>query len=108
MENLAPDYKRIYKDILNKRFPEKIESCKSLLERPFLSVLDIIQLNETIFGKADLADNIFNQRHRSYKKPSIMYILKYQKDHKLNNIQLASHFKLSRNTVAKWKKMFLV
>jgi hypothetical protein len=108
MENLAPDYKRIYTDILIKRFPEKIEFCKLLLKKPSLSVLDIISLNETIFGKASLADNTFNQRHRSYQKPSIMYILKYQKDHNLNNVQLANHFQLSRNTVAKWKKLFLV
>jgi hypothetical protein len=108
MENLMPDYKRIYSDILIKRFPEKKASCKKILEKNFLSVLDIIRLNETIFGKANLADNIFNQRHRSYQKSSIMDILKYQKDNNLNNTQLALHFKLSRNTVAKWKKMFLV
>jgi dephospho-CoA kinase len=108
MENLTPDYKRIYTDILIKKFHEKKQSCKKLLEKRFLSGLDIIRLNETIFGRAGLADNIFNQRHRSYQKSCIIQILKYQKTNKLNNTQLAFHFKLSRNTVAKWKKIFLI
>ena len=34
------------------------------------------------------------------------YILKYKKDNQLNNTQTAKHFKLSRNTVTKWIKIY--
>ena len=96
----TPNYKRIYSDILKKKYPEKIEYCNSILQKTKLSTLDIIQLNEKIFGSN-------SPRLRSYSKSDILKILDYQKKHKLNNSQLANHFKLSRNTVAKWKKMFL-
>lgn len=101
-----PDYKRIYSDILSKKYPEKKEECISLLEKQSLSNLDIIRLNDKIFGR-DNANKEFNQKHRSYQKSDILQILDYQKKYKLNNSQLANHFNISRNTVTKWKKMFL-
>src|SRR5690606_36939376 len=92
----TPNYKRIYSDILKKKYPEKIEYCKSSSKKPDISTLDIIQLNEKIFGSN-------SPRLRSYSKSDICKILDYQKKHNLNNSQLASHFKLSRNTITKWK-----
>ena len=97
-----PNYKRIYFDILSKKYPEKKEECNSLLKKQNLSGLDVIWLNKKIFG----TDKI-NQQHRSYSKSDILIILDYQQKHKLNNSQLANHFKISRNTITKWKKMFL-
>ena len=105
---IKPNYKKIYTDILSQKYPEKKDKCISLLEKQNLSALDIINLNEQIFGAGtSKTHNNSNQRHRSYSKADILKILDYQKKHKLNNSQLALHFKLSRNTVAKWKKMFL-
>jgi DNA-binding transcriptional regulator YiaG len=49
--------------------------------------------------------NTYNQKFRSYKIPDIQKILDYQNKYQLNNSQFANHFQLSRNTVAKWKKM---
>ncbi|MDH0658616.1 helix-turn-helix domain-containing protein [Empedobacter sp. GD03865] len=99
-----PNYKRIYSDILTKKYPEKKEVCSQINKKENLSVLDIISLNEKIFG----TNPSHNQKLRSYFKSDIIKILDYQKKHNLNNSQLASHFNLSRNTVAKWKKKFLV
>jgi len=108
MENHnQPDYKNIYEDILQKKFPHKKDECKALLNKENLSVLNIIELNQRIFGIHKESEQ-FNQKHRSYNRSDILQILDYQKKHKLNNSQLANHFKLSRNTVAKWKKIFLV
>ena len=98
-----PDYKKIYADIIKRRFPEKSIDCKALLQKEELSTLDIITLNKKIFGNSGKDYEIFNQRHRSYKPSSIKYILNYQKKNNLNNTQLALHFKLSRNTIAKWR-----
>ena len=102
---MTPDYQRIYTDILNKKFPEKIEECKGLLEKKDLTVIDILELDQRIFGKRAKAESSYNQKFRSYKIPDIKKILEYQTKYQLNNSQLANHFQLSRNTIAKWKKM---
>lgn len=106
MNKREPDYKRIYSDIINIKYPEKKESCKILLEKPKLSVLDVIEINKKIFGRMDKQTEVFNQKHRSYDKTTILEILNYQKSKRFNNVELAYHFKLSRNTVAKWKKLY--
>jgi len=103
---MIPDYKRIFTDILTIKFPHKKEECRTLIAKENLSVLNIIELNEKIFGTAGKQTEDFNQKHRSYNKSDILKILDYQKKYNLNNSQLANHFKLSRNTVAKWKKCF--
>ena len=99
----TPNYKRIYSDILTKRYPEKKEVCNPIIEKANLSAFDVIILNEKIFG----SNTSYNQKLRSYSKSDIIRFLDDQKKHNLNNSQLANYFKLSRNTVAKWKKMFL-
>jgi len=104
---MRPDYKRIYSDIINKKFPGKMEECKILLDKKELSVIDILELDQKIFGKMDKSQRAFNQKIRSYKLPDIREILDYQNKYQLNNSQLANHFQLSRNTIAKWKKMIL-
>ncbi len=101
-----PYYKKIYFDILVRKFPEKIGECTSILSKEELSVLDIIQLNQRIFGCHEISSD--NQRLRSYDYQSIFKILEYQKKYNLNNSQLSIHFKMSRNTIAKWKKEFTV
>lgn len=105
MQSPKPDYKRIYSDIITKKFLHKKEECETLLSKETLSVLDIIKLNQKIFGMDKESEEI-NQRYRSYNKSDIDKMLDYQKKNKLNNTELAKHFKLSRNTVAKWKRIF--
>ncbi len=102
-----PDYKRIYEDILLKH-PTKKKQCEKILSKTTFSVKDVITINDIIFPKANQETESANQRHRSYDKRSIMEILDYQNKNKLNNSELARHYKLSRNTVAKWKKQFLI
>ncbi|MGX5685493.1 helix-turn-helix domain-containing protein [Chryseobacterium cucumeris] len=108
MEKIVPDYKRIYNDIIVKEFPEKRDSCQRLLQKESLSVMDIMKLNEKIFGIPDKETFAASQKHRSFMKKDILKMLDYQKKNKLNNTQFAIHFKLSPNTVTKWKKSFLI
>jgi len=103
-----PNYKRIYTDIISKKYPEKEKKCKYILQKKEISTLDIIKINEIIFGNTDKEESINNQKHRSYDESAVLEILNYQKKNKLNNSQLANHFKLSRNTIAKWRKNFPV
>jgi hypothetical protein len=102
----TPDYKKIFNDIINIKFPEKKEICSHLLDKSNLTVLDIIDLNELLFRNSSKENSVFNQKHRSYNETVIYQILEYQKKNRLNNSQLAGHFKLSRNTVTKWKSLF--
>ncbi|WP_434981069.1 helix-turn-helix domain-containing protein [Daejeonia sp. YH14] len=96
------NYKRIFIDIISQKFPEKKEICKTIAEKKHLSGVDIIEINEKIFG-----NNAQNQRHRSYTKSDILKILDYQKKHHLNNSELSKHFGISRNTITKWKRIFV-
>lgn len=102
---LRPDYNRIYNDLIDNKYPEKKMEFKSMLEKKILSTLDIIKLNQRIFGKEEYS--ILNQKHRSYDKKAILEILDYQKKNNLNNKQLALKFNMSRNTIGKWKKLFI-
>lgn len=105
-QNLSkPDYKKIYWDIIRKKFPDKEEMCEAILEKKTLTVLDVLQINTILFGKREKKES-FNKNHRCYDKESICTILQYQKLNGLNNSQLASKFRLSRNTITKWKRMF--
>jgi hypothetical protein len=106
MKMTTPDYKRIYSDLIAEKFPNR-EECKIILSKERLSELDVITLNSILFKDNNKDTILFNQKHRSYSQDTILEILQYQKKNKLNNIQVAKHFRLSRNTVAKWKKMFL-
>ncbi|KAB1229503.1 helix-turn-helix domain-containing protein [Chryseobacterium viscerum] len=101
----SPDYRRIYNDIIKEKYPEKKELCKSILEKKELSFLDIIKLNSLLFEEKNKERSVANQRHKSYNISTIREILDYQRKNKLNNTQLAIHFKLSRNSIAKWNKL---
>jgi hypothetical protein len=102
-----PDYKRIYSDIIDKKFPDRKQEYFYFLEKDSLSILDIIKLNQKIFGTSNKQNLAFNQMHRAYDEEAIIEILNYQKNNNMNNSQLAVHFKLSRSTVTKWRKNFL-
>ncbi len=101
------DYKTLYTDILKDNYPYKLPLCEDILNKKKLSVFDVLELNKLIFGKGHQENKAFNQKFRSYSKEDILFILDYQKKYKLNNSQLANHFKLSRNSVTKWKKIFI-
>lgn len=103
---MTPDYKKIYTDLFKKKLPSRYEEFKNVFEKKEFGVLDVIQLNQKFFGCSNIESETFNQKHRSYNETAIKQILRYQKTHKLSNVQLALHFRLSRNTVAKWKKSF--
>ena len=45
MKQTAPNYKQIYVDILNKKFPSKKAECKAILSKSSVSGMDIIAIN---------------------------------------------------------------
>ncbi|KFE97538.1 transposase [Chryseobacterium formosense] len=108
IHRVKPDYKLIYWDILQFKYPEKISSCKAIMQKDSLSALEVIKLNSMIFGNSEKKSIKRNQSYRAYGQSDILHILEYQKNNSLNNTELACHFRLSRNTVTKWKKLFIV
>ncbi|WP_126653189.1 helix-turn-helix domain-containing protein [Chryseobacterium aureum] len=104
---MIPDYKQIYTDILEEKFPERLADAALMHQLETLhSAFDIFKFNQLIFGEPEYAVGFNNQRLRSYDEASILKILKYQQQKGLNNLQLGKQFKISRNTIAKWKAIF--
>ena len=101
-----PNYKKIFEDIIVEICPERKSEFTFYLDNDNFSIMEVIDINQKIFGSGDKETSYFNQRHRSYDSETILKILAYQKNKNLSNVQLANHFKLSRNTVSKWKKMY--
>lgn len=102
-----PFYRKLYTDMIRDRYPEKEMLCSGFMEKEIWTALDVIEVNALLFGKTKKeADTRVDQKHRAYDKESIKRILRYQQINKLNNIQLANKYGLSRNTIAKWKKQF--
>lgn len=99
-----PDYKRIFSDIIKAKYPEKEKECESILHKKSFTTIDVLKVNNIIFGLRE--NEIFNQKLKGYTYDDIMYILKYQAENRLNNSEISRHFKLSRNTIAQWKKIY--
>ena len=91
-----------------KKFPEKMSVCLSILEKDNFCLLDVLTVNQLIFDIPGKGTSIFNQKLRSYDEETIGKILSYQMEYRLSNTQVANHFKLSRNSVAKWKKIYQI
>ncbi|MDN4011907.1 helix-turn-helix domain-containing protein [Chryseobacterium gambrini] len=102
----SPDYKRIYTDILEMRYRNKKDKCEALLNKPRLSVMDILELEKRIFDEKEITDEKENKKFRAYDDEAILQILRYQKNNNMNNNDTAAYFKVSRNSVAKWKRLF--
>ena len=105
-ESMIPNYKNIYLDIISKKFPSKTDTYDKILSKKILSNYDVIVLNKELFPNAK--NQTENQKLKSYTKETILKILDYQKDKKLNITELARHFSISRNTIAKWRKIYIV
>ncbi|HCC93955.1 helix-turn-helix domain-containing protein [Empedobacter falsenii] len=105
--NNSINYKALYTDIINDLYPDELSLYQDILNKEQLSFFDISKLNRLIFLDKNRNNSKVNQKFKSYQEKDILFILDYQKTNKLNNTQLAIHFKLSRNTVAKWKKNYI-
>lgn len=93
------NYKKIFQDILDLKFPEKQELHTIVLEREITDFYDVLSLNKLIFG-----DENKENKHKSYDPSTITKVLKYQEENNLTNVETAKKFNLSRNTVSAWKK----
>lgn len=107
MKRENPNYKLIYSDMIDLKYPFKKEQCSSILNKEQFTFLDVIKINKIIFGE-NTCDKNESQKFKSYDQSTIFEILEYQKKNRLTNIQLAKKFNMSRNTLTSWKKKYIV
>lgn len=69
--------------------------------------MDTIAINQLIFGIPTQLKFTENQKYRCYEKSDIVQMLDFQKKYQLTNSKVAEHFNVSRNSISKWKKIFL-
>src|SRR5690554_697577 len=103
---MTPNYKKIYTDLVERKFPQRKNECSFLLNKDRLEFMDVIHLNDLLFHKKNRQTQEMNQKYRSYDQHTILWILSYQKKHELNNTELSNQFKISRNTINSWRKIF--
>ena len=108
VQKITPDYKRIFSDILRKKQPNQKKEISSMLQKSSFISLEIIKLNQAIFGKKSADDFTFNKRQRSYDLDTIIQILKFQKKGMFTHTEISRRFGISRNTISKWNKQFLL
>lgn len=96
---MSINYKKIFQDVLDIKFPEKKELRAIVSQREINDFYDVLSLNKMIFG-----DESKENKHKSYDSSTITKVLTYQKENNLSNVEVAQKFNLSRNTVSAWKK----
>jgi len=101
----SPNYKRIYTDLICKEFPEEKQLLEFIKQKE-LTAIDIIKIDNKLCDLRKLGIVNDSQKHKAYDKSTILQILYYQEKNNLNNTQTATHFRVSRNSIAKWKKLF--
>ena len=97
------NYNKLYDHLLTSNYPNI--TCQEIqqLTTKLNNSLEVIKLNEKLH-KEEI--NKENQRLKSYDLESIQQILKYQKENDLNNTEVAKKFRISKNTITKWKKLY--
>ncbi len=108
-------YKRLYLDFINDT---------ALLSNTFKTILSdkiknepnesipfrrLMLVNEMIKNHLSENKDIMEKRYqqlKAYDKEYIEYILYFQRQYNLTNTEISLKFRLSRNTIAKWKKQF--
>lgn len=102
---MKPNYSKIYHDLLLEEYPEKLKDVKvkELLKNLNTSE-EVIKFNEKIFEQSKESQEN-NQKLRTYDKATMLKILKYQKEHGFSSNYISKQYKISRTTIAKWKKI---
>lgn len=100
-----PDFGKIFQDMAQRKnlSDSKVKEISSQKE---WNSLDVIKMNDALFGDASIKNIGFNQKRKAYDKNSVKEMLNYQKEYGLNNSEMMRLFKVSRNTIVKWQKEF--
>ncbi|ASW74657.1 hypothetical protein IQ37_04590 [Chryseobacterium piperi] len=103
---MRPNYSKIYQDMLQLEYPDKLKEpkIKELLKK-LNTTEDVLNLNERLFEQSrERAQN--NQKLKTYDKKTMLKLLQYQKKHGFSTSYMSKTYKISRTTIAKWRKNF--
>ncbi len=102
---MKPNYSKIYHDLLKEQYPEKLKDSKVKELLKSLNTSDeVIKFNDKIFKQSKESQEN-NQKLRTYDKETMLKILNYQKQHGFSSNYISKQYKISRTTIAKWKKI---
>lgn len=105
---MRPNYTKIYQDMLRLEHPEKLKDPKiQELLKNLNSSEDVLNFNERLFKQSKEAQKN-NQQLKTYDKKTMLKLLQYQKKHEFSTSYMSRKYKISRTTLAKWKKTFEV
>jgi hypothetical protein len=103
---MTPNYTKIYTDMISELFPMKLNDPDILRRlKEIKTIKDVIILNNILFKNG--INKVRNQKLKCYDLTTMETILKYQKTHQLTDTHIARQYHMSRNTVAKWKKILI-
>lgn len=101
---MKPNYTRIYLDLIKYKNKEQTVS-KALIDKinNIRIVKDILDIEKELFKNEDLE---YNQKLKCYDESTVKVLLDHQKANNLTNVEIGNKYKISRNTIAKWKKIY--
>lgn len=103
---MRPNYKKIYQDMLKMDYPEKLKDPKVIeLLKKLNTTEDVLNFNEKIFEQSKESQQN-NQKLKTYDKKTMLKLLQYQQKHGFSTSYMSRQYKISRTTIAKWKKTF--
>ncbi|CAM3840251.1 transposase [Flavobacterium branchiophilum] len=102
---MKPNYYQLYSDMFDEKIISNLKKDLSFLKKENVSNLDIINFDQEI-NLHSKSHNFENQKLRSYDENSITKVLSYQKEYALTDYQTSLHFKISRNTLRKWRNYY--
>lgn len=103
---MKPNYTRIYLDLIKYKNKENLVS-EALVEKikNIKFVNDVLEIEKELFKNDNLE---YNQKLKCYDETTVKGFLRYQKANNMTNVELSDQYKISRNTIAKWKKIYSV
>lgn len=101
-----PNYNAIFNDIVNSSSIKTNSNIKTILSKNNLCSSDVLKLNSLIFKNSIKEKN--NQKYKSYDEETILKILDFQRKNDCTNVELSNRFSISRNSIAKWKKIYTI
>ncbi|WP_267404071.1 MULTISPECIES: helix-turn-helix domain-containing protein [unclassified Chryseobacterium] len=103
---MRPNYTKIYHDMLKLEYPDKLKDpkIKELLKK-LNTTEDVLNFNEKIFTQSKESQRD-NQKLKTYDKKTMLKLLEYQHKHGFSTSYMSKKYKISRTTIAKWKKTF--
>lgn len=108
------NYELLYTDFVTESVhfseQEKAEMLKELTGngKERITYKTLLRLNGIIARKVrrEHLQSKYATQLKAYDRPFIQSVLKYQKKYGLTNSDISKQFKISRNTVNRWKKVF--